>query len=54
MLINVPTQFSPPGVTVRMTVHHWAGPWPITERWWDSSGRTLNRFQLVDATGAAW
>ncbi len=54
MLINVPTRFSPPGETVRMAVHHWAGPWPITERWWDSSGRTLNRFQLVDATGAAW
>ncbi|NOJ59299.1 DNA polymerase Y family protein [Arthrobacter sp. 260] len=54
MLITVPSEFSPPGATVRMTVHHWAGPWPVTERWWDSSGRTLNRFQLVDATGAAW
>jgi protein ImuB len=36
-------------------VDAWAGPWPMTERWWDSSAaRRLNRFQLVDSTGAAW
>jgi len=35
-------------------VSAWAGPWPLTERWWDASARRLNRFQLVDATGAAW
>ncbi|WDF33394.1 DNA polymerase Y family protein [Arthrobacter agilis] len=35
-------------------VHSWAGPWPINERWWDPSGRVLNRFQLVDHSGSAW
>jgi protein ImuB len=35
-------------------VQSWAGPWPITERWWDPAGRVLNRFQLVDPSGSAW
>jgi protein ImuB len=38
----------------RWPVRSWAGPWPITERWWDPAGRTLNRFQLVDPSGSAW
>lgn len=38
----------------RQPVHSWAGPWPITERWWDPRGRTLHRFQLVDRHGSAW
>ncbi|MEO6826202.1 MAG: DNA polymerase Y family protein [Microbacteriaceae bacterium] len=39
----------------RQTVAAWAGPWPIEERWWDAdSARTVNRFQMVDADGAAW
>ncbi|MCU1576732.1 MAG: polymerase family protein [Leifsonia sp.] len=33
----------------------WAGPWPIRERWWDAAqSRSLNRFQVVDASGTAW
>ncbi|GAB3616333.1 DNA polymerase Y family protein [Okibacterium endophyticum] len=32
----------------------WAGPWAVTERWWDASGRRLHRFQLIDARGFAW
>ncbi len=33
----------------------WAGPWPVDERWWDAvHGRAAQRFQLVDAEGAAW
>ena len=55
MLTNAPAQFTPPDSNARQhRVHHWAGPWPINERWWDASGRVLNRFQLVDETGAAW
>jgi protein ImuB len=33
----------------------WAGPWPLTERWWDP-GETSRRarFQLVTSDGRAW
>ena len=30
----------------------WAGPWPVTERWW-SGRRRRARFQVVTADGAA-
>jgi protein ImuB len=33
----------------------WAGPWPITERWWDPArARRQARFQLVTDDGSAW
>ena len=33
----------------------WTGPWPVTERWWDSEHACRKaRFQLVTADGAAW
>jgi protein ImuB len=33
----------------------WAGPWPVTERWWDpQDARRQARFQLVTDDGAAW
>ena len=33
----------------------WAGPWPVTERWWDSQhARRQARLQLVTDDGAAW
>jgi protein ImuB len=36
-------------------VESWAGPWPVTERWWDPEhARSLHRFQLVDEEGNAW
>jgi protein ImuB len=35
-------------------VSAWAGPWPVSERWWDSAARSLQRVQLVDETGRAW
>ena len=31
----------------------WAGPWPVTERWW-SVRRRRARVQVVTADGAAW
>ncbi len=33
----------------------WAGPWPVTERWWDPQQACRQaRFQLVTDDGAAW
>jgi protein ImuB len=33
----------------------WAGPWPVTERWWDpQQARRQARFQLVTEDGDAW
>jgi protein ImuB len=33
----------------------WAGPWPVTERWWDPvHARRQARFQLVTEDGTAW
>ena len=40
-------------------VDAWAGPWPVDEQWWETSGDTAEhrpsaRFQLVGADGRAW
>jgi protein ImuB len=36
-------------------VDAWAGPWPVSERWWDeSASRRIARFQMVGADGGAW
>ncbi len=33
----------------------WAGPWPLTERWWDpAAARRRARFQLVTEDGRGW
>ena len=33
----------------------WAGPWPLSERWWDpAAARRRARFQLVTEDGRAW
>ena len=38
-----------------LAVTAWAGPWPVTERWWDAAGgRRRARFQLVTEDGNAW
>ena len=38
-----------------LTVIAWAGPWPVTERWWaPASTRRRARFQLVTEDGNAW
>jgi len=38
-----------------LAVTAWAGPWPVTERWWDAGGgRRRARFQLVTEDGTAW
>ena len=38
-----------------LTVTAWAGPWPVSERWWDPrAARRRARFQLVTEDGTAW
>jgi len=38
-----------------LSVTAWAGPWPVTERWWHPrAARRRARFQLVTEDGAAW
>ena len=33
----------------------WAGPWPVTQRWWDPQHTCRQaRFQLVTDDGSAW
>jgi protein ImuB len=56
LLTGVPERFSPTGATGDLCgVRAWAGPWPVTERWWDPEhARALNRFQVVDEDGNAW
>ena len=51
-----PARFSPvaSGKDVRQ-ITAWAGPWPISERWWDSDAALkAHRFQVVDDRGIAW
>jgi protein ImuB len=39
--------------TLRIT--GWAGPWPLSERWWDRAvARRRARFQLLTSDGRAW
>ena len=52
-LSAVPVEFAGPGEKPG-AVSAWAGPWPVTDRWWDAGGRQLNRFQVVDEAGGAW
>jgi protein ImuB len=38
-----------------LAVTAWAGPWPVTERWWrPRAARRRARFQLVTEDGTAW
>jgi protein ImuB len=38
-----------------LAITSWAGPWPVTERWWDPPrARRRARFQLVTEDGSAW
>ncbi|MEO6310559.1 MAG: DNA polymerase Y family protein [Leifsonia sp.] len=56
ILTGAPGWFSPTAKTAdQRPIDAWAGPWPVTERWWDAErGRGLHRFQVVDAEGNAW
>ncbi len=38
-----------------LAITHWAGPWPVDERWWSpETARAVWRFQAVDSQGCAW
>jgi protein ImuB len=38
-----------------LEITSWAGPWPVTERWWrPGNARRRARFQLVTGDGSAW
>ncbi len=38
-----------------LRVTGWAGPWPLSERWWDpAAARRRARFQLLTGDGRAW
>jgi protein ImuB len=63
LLVEVTGRGQLSGVPVRLSVAGghpvavtaWAGPWPVTERWWDPEHACRKaRFQLVTADGAAW
>jgi len=51
------------GAPARLALHNepprrvtgWAGPWPLSERWWDpAAARRRARFQLATDDGRAW
>jgi protein ImuB len=53
-LSAAPAQLSVDGAPAR-TVTAWAGPWPVTQRWWDPPQACRQaRFQLVTDDGHAW
>lgn len=51
-----PTRFAPAAAPDHvLDVVSWAGPWRVTERWWDAdAARAADRFQVVDSEGTAW
>jgi protein ImuB len=49
-----PARLAVPGEPPRR-VTGWAGPWPLSERWWDPpAARRRARFQLATDDGRAW
>lgn len=49
-----PARLSAAGVP-SLAITAWAGPWPVTERWWDTATSSRKaRFQLVTEDGCAW
>jgi protein ImuB len=62
-LVTVSGRCALSGVPARLTMHNepprrvtgWAGPWPLSERWWDPpAARRRARFQLATDDGRAW
>jgi protein ImuB len=61
VLTGIPASFCPDiersdtGSGSAQPIDAWAGPWPVSERWWDETfARRLARFQVVGADGSAW
>jgi len=56
-MLSVPPERFSPAASGRdqRTITAWAGPWSVSERWWDAAqARTAHRFQVVDERGVAW
>jgi len=52
---SAPVRFSPATGKDPRQITAWAGPWPISERWWDAEAAlSASRFQVVDDRGVAW
>jgi len=50
-----PDRFTPGPPEGWQAVAAWAGPWPVTEQWWEEgAARRLARCQLVGVDGRAW
>ena len=51
-----PARFSPAATGKNLrSITAWAGPWPVSERWWDDAAALVaHRFQVVDDRGVAW
>ncbi|MBG6095341.1 DNA polymerase Y family protein [Nocardioides luteus] len=50
-----PVRYRPSAGEPWQRVASWAGPWPVTEAWWEpGGGRRVARFQLVGVDGRAW
>lgn len=46
---------APPAWIEEAPVLSWAGPWPLSERTWDTDhARLAQRFQIVDESQRAW
>lgn len=59
VLTGVPALFCPTsrsrGRGELLPIEAWAGPWPVSERWWDdTASTTATRFQVVGVDGTAW
>jgi protein ImuB len=59
VLNGEPARFCPTGrprsSAELQPIQVWAGPWPVSERWWDeTAARRVARFQVVGADGSAW
>jgi protein ImuB len=52
---SAPARFSPASGKDVRGITAWAGPWPLSERWWDADAAlSASRFQVVDDRGVAW
>ncbi|GAA1976294.1 DNA polymerase Y family protein [Catenulispora subtropica] len=50
-----PAELVLPGTRERLRILAWAGPWPLTERWWEPAAAVRQaRFQVVTDDGRAW
>jgi protein ImuB len=55
MFTVAPARFSPATGKDARAITAWAGPWPVSERWWDrEAALAVSRVQVVDDRGIAW